>query len=44
MRAYYMLGTILGAEDKAVNKADVEPEPNVAYSLQGQTGINEMSK
>jgi len=44
MRAYYILGTILGAGVKVVNKTNIEPELYGAYSLQGQTGINGMSK
>lgn len=44
MRAYYILGTNLGAGDKVVNKTNIELELYGAYSLQGQTGINGLSK
>ena len=36
MKAFYILGSILGAGDTVVNKIDTEPEPSRACNLQGQ--------
>ena len=43
VRAFYMLGTILGPGDKVMSKTDMEPEPDGAYSLEGQPGVSRMS-